>query len=817
MSGLRETYVRLGMRDEASNVLRDVNRLMNQVVNNFQLLGSNINTSTSGFNSMSQEVIRLNRRLDTSTTEINSLRIELSQSSQEMANLRTLVSRLESELNDARLEIQQMQNGMQGVNKQAKQASGTFSNIGTTVAGIVTSLGAVAFGATLVSDALELDAAFGRLEARTGTTGKELAALEGVARDVFVSGFSESIGQVSDDISILQGQFNDLSDQQLSGLAKGIYTITGSWDQDFNEVSRTVSILTKNFEGLGSTQALDGITYGFQNGLDFSGELLDTLREYAPQFNEMGIGFGNMINTLEAAKDAGAWNLDKIGDSIKESHLRMGALDKATVEAYKSLGFGADEYVSKISKGGEEGNKAFQEIVGALMEVEDATLRNQLSTDLFGTQYEDLQEKVIFAMAEATAATADFEGATQKATDSLMNRFGPRMQGAWRDLKLSMVEAFQNEQMQNFIGKLADDVEAALPSIKAGFASFADTISNNIGPAYENLKTGFAWLKDNGPTIGAVVLGIASGFAAFKVITTVTAGVKLFSAALAAYRTAGLMAAAAQLGLNTAMLASPITWVAVGIGVLVAAGVLLWQNWDTVKAKASELWAKLRENPMMALVAGPIGALVAGGITLYNNWDTIKTKAGELWTTTKEKFAGIKTAVSNFVQPAINWFSSLNKKWESFKSAIANFKVPKWVSTIGSTISGAASKIGGFIQGSHATGLATVPHNGYRAELHAQESVLTANQSNALRAAGILSANSDGTPNVDLSPVATPVATVSTSASSSGSAGISVSIPIVVHGNVDNNTLSRMESTIDTKVRAVLEDIFRKKLAGLEG
>ena len=34
--------------------------------------------------------------------------------------------------------------------------------------------------------------------------------------------------------------------------------------------------------------------------------------------------------------------LDKVGDAIKESHLRMGALDKATVEAYKSMGFNAE-------------------------------------------------------------------------------------------------------------------------------------------------------------------------------------------------------------------------------------------------------------------------------------------------------------------------------------------------------------------------------------------------------------------------------------------------------------------------------------------
>ena len=52
--------------------------------------------------------------------------------------------------------------------------------------------------------------------------------------------------------------------------------------------------------------------------------------------------------------------------------------------------------------------------------------------------------------------------------------------------------------------------------------------------------------------------------------------------------------------------------------------------------------------------------------------------------------------------------------------------------------------------GSHATGLARVPFNSYMAELHEDEAVLTARQSNALRSAGILKENGDGTPTVNM-------------------------------------------------------------------
>jgi len=51
---------------------------------------------------------------------------------------------------------------------------------------------------------------------------------------------------------------------------------------------------------------------------------------------------------------------------------------------------------------------------------------------------------------------------------------------------------------------------------------------------------------------------------------------------------------AAQWALNAAFIASPIGWVVLGIGALIGVGVLLWKNWDTLKAKAFELWEGIK-------------------------------------------------------------------------------------------------------------------------------------------------------------------------------------------------------------------------------
>lgn len=52
---------------------------------------------------------------------------------------------------------------------------------------------------------------------------------------------------------------------------------------------------------------------------------------------------------------------------------------------------------------------------------------------------------------------------------------------------------------------------------------------------------------------------------------------------------------AAQWALNTAFYATPIGWIVAGITGLIAVGVALYKNWDTVKAKATELWGKTVE------------------------------------------------------------------------------------------------------------------------------------------------------------------------------------------------------------------------------
>lgn len=112
-----------------------------------------------------------------------------------------------------------------------------------------------------------------------------------------------------------------------------------------------------------------------------------------------------------------------------------------------------------------------------------------------------------------------------------------------------------------------------------------------------------------------------------------------------------LIGGLAKLGsLGMAALASPVTWVILGITALIAAGYMLYKNWDTVKEKAIQLKDKVVELvDKYWYFLGPIGYMIKGGKALYENWDIIKLKAGEL-----------KDRIVNMVTGAI-------EQWNIFK------------------------------------------------------------------------------------------------------------------------------------------------------
>ncbi len=93
----------------------------------------------------------------------------------------------------------------------------------------------------------------------------------------------------------------------------------------------------------------------------------------------------------------------------------------------------------------------------------------------------------------------------------------------------------------------------------------------------------FKWAEKNANVLIPLLGGVVAAIGAFKIISTIKGLMDL-------WRASTIAMTIAQSGLNIAMLANPIGLLVAGIGILVAAGIYLYRNWDTVKAKAIDLW-----------------------------------------------------------------------------------------------------------------------------------------------------------------------------------------------------------------------------------
>jgi len=249
--------------------------------------------------------------------------------------------------------------------------------------------------------------------------------------------------------------------------------------------------------------------------------------------------------------------------------------------------------------------------------------------------------------------------------------------------------------MANFIGNLKPE------QIKA----FSDTVTSGFTTAYNIISTFAKFVIENWPLIKEAIIAGTAAFVAYKgavvALTVISTLIKLMQS----YRAVAATMTIAQWALNTAMAANPIGLVALAIAGLVAAGVLLYRNWDTVKAKAIALWNKLGVlRSILTNLPGPFGQVISAGIRIMSNWDSIKSKASSVF-----------GAVGRFID-------GVKSKFNGFVSAVKSFKMPSFkMPSIGSIKSGG----GGKKDKSSYHGESYVPRNGMMYRLHQGERVLT--------------------------------------------------------------------------------------------
>jgi phage-related minor tail protein len=307
----------------------------------------------------------------------------------------------------------------------------------------------------------------------TGATNAEMKKYGNEIKDLYKSGVGESIDDVGMAMANVKQQSAALgisSPKDLKNITERAMILRDNFEVDIPEATKTAGNLMKNF-GMTSEEALDYIAKGFQSGLDQSGDFIDTLYEYSPQFAKMGMSADDMFNILKSGTTAGIFTLDKMGDAVKEFGIRAIDGSENTKKAFSEIGLDADSTAQKLAKGGTEGQKAFFDIVQGLAKIKDPIKQNEMGVYLFGTMWEDLGGKAILGMGKVEGATTKYKGTLDEIKKNTATQdIGKQFEILKRTIEIDVVQPIAAKLLPA-LKSISDIAKENLPMVKELFSN----------------------------------------------------------------------------------------------------------------------------------------------------------------------------------------------------------------------------------------------------------------------------------------------------------------------------------------------------------
>lgn len=285
----------------------------------------------------------------------------------------------------------------------------------------------------------------------------------------------------------------------------------------------------------------------------------------------------------------------------------------------------------------------------------------------------------------------------------------------WQGIKNVAIPIFQT--IWGVIKTVFEAIGKIIDKIAPQFANLADQLANGNIDTDKWVKVGEAIAK-----IIAVIVGVVAAVkTVIAVVRTVTSVVKGVSAVIS-------------------FVSSPVGLVILAIMALIAVGILLYKNWDKIKAFAIRIWTAIKDffvniftsignfftsiwegistffssvwNGIKETVSGAVSAVWETISTVFSTiWEFISGVATNIWTSITTAFTNILSGITGTIgnikdsivtgfTAAIDWIKALPAQavqWgkDIIDSIVSGIKSA--VSKVGEAVSGVASKIKGFL------------------------------------------------------------------------------------------------------------------------
>ena len=361
---------------------------------------------------------------------------------------------------------------------------------GTAVAAVGVGAAAIGAGALAVNAADDMKGAMNDFLASTGKSREETERYQGVLENIYANNYGESFSDIGQAMAEVTKQLGDMDDAELQNVTESAYALRDTFGYEIPESTRAAKAMVDNF-GVTGEEAMNLIASGAQNGLDYSGELLDSISEYSVQFDKMGLGAEDMFAIFEKGTESGAFNLDKVGDAVKEMSIRVVDGSETTKQGFELLGLNADEMAQKFAAGGETAKEAFNETLDALAAMEDPIAQNTAGVDLMGTMWEDLGPEAVTALAEIEDGAYATSDAMNQIKDVKYDDLGSMFEELKRNVELLLIPI--GEMLIPLLSILIDTI---LPVITDLLAPLIELFAQLITPIINLISSAITPLID---------------------------------------------------------------------------------------------------------------------------------------------------------------------------------------------------------------------------------------------------------------------------------------------------------------------------------
>lgn len=520
---------------------------------------------------------------------------------------------------------------------------------------------AAALAASSLSAYSEFEQAMANSAAIAGATGEDYEALEAAAREMgaattktateaaealgymALAGWNveasiaglEPVLRLSEATQMDLARCSDLVTDSMSALGLTVEDLEGYLDlcvQTNNKANTTAESLMEAFIGCGGAAKTTGV-----------------------EMNDLATALGILANNGTKGSEAGT--------ALNAMLVRMTSKD-AAITAIKELG------VSVFDAAGEF--RGLETVLGDI----SAAMAN-LSTEekaaymsaIAGTNYYTEMSYLLDAVAEGADGAANawqtLEGQLGGSDGALMT-----MAAQITDTLNSSTEIFKSavEEAQLTIGEqLAPYAQEALLYLAN---EVLPEVTEMLGEIVPQLIEGAKWVWEHKDAFIALGAGVGSAVVAFKALKTASAAIgaiKNLKTILSAASSGGKALSAVGSVLNVKFLL-----IAAVIGAVVAAGIWLYKNWDTVKAKAAELGAKVSEvwTNIKTWVSGAVSNLVSA---FQTNFPLLSAYISGWWQSISAAWENVKAIFTNIVDFVKNVFSgNWSAAWENIVNIFGN-------------------------------------------------------------------------------------------------------------------------------------------------